>query len=125
MVVLTQLTAVVAGLSTIASAVPMAIPRNVNSNKAFSVNQVPKAPGKSRMINLPARYAHALSKYGAMVPEHIRSAAEQGTAVATPEHNDVEYLTPVKVGRSTLHLDLDTGSADLYVPTLNLSRSVS
>lgn len=113
MVVVTQLTAVVAALSTTAAALPMAVTRNFNSPKAFSVNQVSKQLDKTRVINLPAQYAHALSKYGAQVPEHIKSAAEQGSAVTTPEQHDQAYLTPVRVGTSTLHLDIDTGSADL------------
>jgi len=40
-------------------------------------------------------------------------AKESGEVSASPEENESEYLSPVKIGGQTLNLDFDTGSADL------------
>lgn len=40
-----------------------------------------------------------------------------GSVVANPMLLDSEYLSPVTIGGQTLNLDVDTGSADLYVPS--------
>lgn len=122
MVVIAQFTAVLVGLSAIASAVPMAHPPTFHPRKAFSVNQISKPLEKARKINLPGVYANALTKYGGMVPASVKDAADKGSAVAAPEQYDIAYLTPVKVGKSTLHLDIDTGSADLYACPIYCSQ---
>ncbi|KAF2716004.1 Asp-domain-containing protein [Polychaeton citri CBS 116435] len=48
-----------------------------------------------------------------------------GTAevTSTPEDNNSEYLTPVTVGGQKLTLDFDTGSADLWVFSSQMSSS--
>lgn len=98
-------------LSTLVSAVPTA-PRR----KGFTLKQhIKPRTTQARSVNLPGIYAGAFTKFGATVPQTIRDAADNGTAVAKPEENDKEYLTPVRVGNTTLNLDIDTGSADLYV----------
>jgi aspergillopepsin I len=107
MVVFSKVTAVLA-LSAVAAAVPVQSPR-----QGFTVNQVTRTATKAKSVNLPAIYASALSKYGATVPANVQAAAVSGSAVTTPEDGDVEYLTPVSVGGTTLNLDFDTGSADL------------
>ncbi|KAL2815185.1 aspartic peptidase domain-containing protein [Aspergillus granulosus] len=110
MVVFSKAATIVLGLASVASAAPtISIPR-----QRFTVNQVSRQ-GSKPSINLPGIYANALAKYGAAVPTHVRVAAVHGSAVATPEEDDVEYLTPVNVGGTVLNLDLDTGSADLWV----------
>jgi aspergillopepsin I len=108
MVVFSKVTAILAGLTAIASAVPVE-----NTRKGFTINQVAKKATKAKSINLPGMYASALAKYGGTVPASVKAAASSGSAVTTPQGNDEEYLTPVSVGGSTLNLDFDTGSADL------------
>lgn len=107
MVVLDKVSIALAGLASIASAVPT----NKVANK-FSVNQVARPATKT--ANFAANYGRALSKYGVSVPSHVQAAAAaSGVAITTPEANDEEYLTPVSIGGTTLNLDIDTGSADL------------
>ena len=115
MVVITQVTTVLVGLSAIASAVSVAHPPTYHPRKAFTVNQVSRPLEKTKKVNLPGMYANALAKFGGQVPVNVKEAASKGSAVAIPEQYDIAYLTPVKVGKSTMHLDIDTGSADLYV----------
>lgn len=78
----------------------------------------------------------AYLKYNVAVPDELTTAVtrirasfksglasfgldkkDTGSAVATPEEYDVEYLTPVQIGTpaQTLNLDFDTGSSDLWV----------
>ncbi|KAL3474156.1 aspartic protease pep1 [Aspergillus californicus] len=110
MVVFSKITTAVLGLSAIASAAPTVSPR-----QGFTVNQLTRQSSNRRSLNLPAIYANSLSKYGATIPTHISDAATHGSAVTTPEEDDLEYLTPVNVGGTILNLDFDTGSADLWV----------
>ncbi|KAF7717772.1 Penicillopepsin [Penicillium ucsense] len=118
MVAFSKITISLAGLASIASAAPA--PGAVNGK--FSVNQVPRPATKAS--NFAASYGRALSKFGAIVPSHIAAAAVQsGAAVTTPTQYDEEYLTPVTIGQSTLNLDFDTGSADLWVFSTELPSS--
>jgi aspergillopepsin I len=114
MVVFSKFTVAIAGLASMADALP--------NRKQFSVNQVgiPATTTKS----YAHAYAKALNKFGAEVPTAVRAAtAASGSAVTTPDGGDIEYLTPVNVGGSTLNLDFDTGSADLWVFSSQLSSS--
>ncbi|KAJ5112071.1 Penicillopepsin-1 [Penicillium argentinense] len=114
MVVLDKVSVAIAGLASIASAVP--------TTRKFSVNQVARPATKT--ANFAANYGRALSKYGAAVPSHVQAAAAaSGVATTTPEANDEAYLTPVTIGGTTLNLDIDTGSADLWVFSTELSSS--
>lgn len=71
-----------------------------------------------------AQVAKTFRKYGKAVPANILAAAENNEAVTTlddtgsdpavpSDQYDSSYLSPVTVGSNTLHLDFDTGSADL------------
>ncbi|KAI5856738.1 acid protease [Durotheca rogersii] len=48
-----------------------------------------------------------------------------GLVSATPEANDVEYLSPVKIGGQTVNLDFDSGSSDLWVFNSLLSEAAT
>lgn len=114
MVVFSKFTVALAGMASVASAVPIGVP----NRKGFTVNQQVRPvtnATKTRTLNLPGIYAKSLAKYGVAVPANVKAAAESGSATATPEEYDLEYLTPVDVGGTTLNLDFDTGSADLWV----------
>lgn len=79
------------------------------------------------LLNLeigPQQIAKTFRKFGKAVPDHILAAVDNtasaaaaavtGTDPAVPsDEYDSSYLSPVTVGSNTLHLDFDTGSADL------------
>ncbi|KAJ6126646.1 Penicillopepsin-1 [Penicillium sp. IBT 18751x] len=117
MVFINNVAITLAGLASIASAAPA-----TKVGSKFSLNQVARPATKAS--NFAASYGRALSKYGATVPSHIEAAAvASGVATTTPEANDEEYLTPVNIGGTTLNLDFDTGSADLWVFSTELPSS--
>lgn len=105
MVSFSKITVALAGFIAVASAAPTTKPR-----KSFTVTQIAR-PASSK--NIPGLYAKTMRKYGATVPESVKLAAESGSVITTPTRNDAEYIAPVTVGTSTLHLNFDTGSADL------------
>ena len=82
--------------------------------RSFSIEQVERG---TYLRNGAVQVAKTLRKYNAAVPDHVQAAAAAavtGSAAATPgDAYDSLYLTPVSVGNTTLHLDVDTGSADL------------
>ncbi|KAK2030616.1 eukaryotic aspartyl protease [Colletotrichum zoysiae] len=43
-----------------------------------------------------------------------------GITTATPIRNDVEYVSPIKIGGQTINVDFDSGSSDLWVFTSQL-----
>jgi|TARA_R110002003_G_scaffold130_6_gene12202 aspergillopepsin I len=115
---LTYLTAALAFTTSV-----IATPVQLEKRKAFTVDQVQRGLYRK---NGPEQIAKTLRKYGKAVPDYIlaavennkavEAAADSGTAPAVPgDAYDSSYLSPVTVGSTTLHLDFDTGSSDLWV----------
>ncbi|KAF2492385.1 Asp-domain-containing protein [Lophium mytilinum] len=104
-----SLTALVAAVGLVAAS-----PVSLEKRKAFTVEQVEK--GKF-IRNGAASVASTYLKYGKAVPANIAAAAAaQGSVAASPsDEYDSSYLCPVDVGGTTMELDFDTGSADLWV----------
>jgi hypothetical protein len=91
--------------------------------RGFTVEQVER---KVFIKNGPAEIIKTLRKFGKTIPEHIQKAADigpqqddvsilsNGSVPAVPgDAYDSLYLSPVTLGSKTVHLDFDTGSADL------------
>lgn len=129
---LTQTLLLASAAFSLGTASPVA-PREKNS---FTVHQV-RNPTYVR--NGARALAKAYRKFGKPVPESVvsalanstssvakRAGSDQGSAKTTPEPDDVEYLTPVQIGTpaQTLNLDFDTGSADLWVFSSELSTKL-
>ncbi|KAI1080777.1 secreted aspartic proteinase precursor [Whalleya microplaca] len=118
-----------AALSSFAFAAPLETQQKGHS---FTVHQV---RNPNHVKNGAAALAKAYRKYGAKLPESlvyalnqtasakVKRAGSSGSAKTTPEENDAEYLTPVSIGTPAqeLNLDFDTGSADLWVFSNELS----
>lgn len=85
------------------------------AKKAFTIHQsdVPKEFIQSG----PAAVLSTFSKFGKTAPDDVvaAAAANDGVVSASPTGNDSQYLTPVTIGGQTVNLDIDTGSADLWV----------
>jgi len=64
--------------------------------------------------NGPAQLRKTLLKYGLELP-HGLTRRQDGSVNANPSSMDEQYVCPVTIGSSTLNLDFDTGSADLWV----------
>ncbi|XXH03078.1 hypothetical protein Hte_009468 [Hypoxylon texense] len=120
-------------LAAAALSVTSAAPVEESKGHSFTVHQV---RNPKHVKNGALALAKAYRKFGAPFPEYLTSAlnttyantaaakrAATGSAVTTPEEYDVEYLTPVSIGTpaQTLNLDFDTGSADLWVFSTELS----
>ncbi|KAI0401678.1 aspartic peptidase domain-containing protein [Xylaria palmicola] len=124
------LTAALAGL---AAATPIKGKVGTTKTGSFTVNQVANAAFKPHG---PLQLAKAYNKYGAAMPEGLaktvakyraakKAKRDSGSAEATPEEYDIQYLTPVQIGTpaQTLNLDFDSGSSDLWVFSTDTPQS--
>lgn len=89
----------------------------VEKRGTFSITQI--EAGKY-LKSGPIAMSKTFQKYGKPVPANVAAAAaaaaQSGEVSANPEDSyDSEYLCPVDVGGTTMNLDFDTGSADLWV----------
>jgi aspergillopepsin I len=90
---------------------------SLETRKTFSLEQVAVKRSNPWSSAWSVRRAHL--KYGISVPPQIEEAADKdagvgkGTAAARPVRMDQMYVVPVQVGKSSLLLDIDTGSSDL------------
>ncbi|KAL1305500.1 hypothetical protein AAFC00_002373 [Neodothiora populina] len=99
------------------AAVATASPVDVKGKVSFTVPQI--ATGNKTLAAPPIALSQAINKYKGTVPTVVQKAAtaalQSGTVAAVPEQYDSEYLCPVTIGGTTLNLDFDTGSSDLWV----------
>ncbi|KAF2715611.1 aspartic protease PEP1 [Pleomassaria siparia CBS 279.74] len=94
----------------------VASPVDLQKRKAFSVHQELRS---TYAKNGALSRVNTLRKYGAEIPELILAAAVAGPTGSAPadpgDAYDSLYLSPVTIGNTTVKLDFDTGSADLWV----------
>ncbi|KIX05418.1 uncharacterized protein Z518_06290 [Rhinocladiella mackenziei CBS 650.93] len=81
---------------------------------------------KERSPSSPqAHLVEAYRKYKAVLPDDVATALTNSLVAASPGAYDSRYLCPVTIGGQTLNLNLDTGSADLWVFSSELPESQS
>ncbi|OHE90797.1 eukaryotic aspartyl protease [Colletotrichum orchidophilum] len=69
--------------------------------------------------------AESFKSHAAGVKNQSAAAGQPGTGLvtATPIRNDVEYVSPIKIGGQEVNVDFDSGSSDLWVFTSMLDTS--
>ncbi|PQE09138.1 aspartic endopeptidase Pep1 aspergillopepsin F protein [Rutstroemia sp. NJR-2017a WRK4] len=99
--------------SVVLSVIPyLAWPTSAANRRSFSINQLTREEN-SQPLNISTAFARNLLRYGGEWPRSIVSSAETASVLALSQNE--EFLIPVSVGASTLHLTIDTGSSDLWV----------
>ncbi|KAH9889722.1 acid protease [Xylariomycetidae sp. FL2044] len=107
-------------------------------NPKFTARNGPKALLKTLRkyrMPIPGSLSAAADKQAEWITKRqLQKRADNATAAAngttglvtnTPEANDVEYLSPVKIGGQTVNLDFDSGSSDLWVFNTQLSSAAT
>ncbi|KAK1456443.1 eukaryotic aspartyl protease [Colletotrichum melonis] len=69
--------------------------------------------------------AEGFKSLAAGATNQTAAAGQPGTGLvtATPIRNDVEYVSPIKIGGQTVNVDFDSGSSDLWVFTSMLDAT--
>jgi hypothetical protein len=101
---------------------------SIKAGAKFTLSQF---ENPSYVRSAPHEMAHTHKKHGKVVPTRVvhalsRRASESGAASALPQPYDSQYLVNVSIGTpaQVVPLDIDTGSADLWVVgTLDASVS--
>ncbi|CAD6444014.1 39f229bb-fcb0-47b6-b0d1-2994cee8a9ff [Sclerotinia trifoliorum] len=124
---LSQITAFLA-LGAIAHAAPAPVPAGATAAGA-GAHSVPAIHNPNHVRNGTAALLKAYAKYHIQPTQPMSDAfmsalrKRQDSSVTATPADAAEYLIPVTVGGQTLNLDLDTGSADLWVFSSSLSSS--
>ncbi|OHW95921.1 eukaryotic aspartyl protease [Colletotrichum incanum] len=93
--------------------------------KAYRKFSMPMPPGLLEAMAAQAAKnpepvkAEGFKSLSAGATNQSAAAAEPGTGLvtATPIRNDVEYVSPIKIGGQEVNVDFDSGSSDLWVFT--------
>ncbi|KAF7862730.1 hypothetical protein EAF04_007603 [Stromatinia cepivora] len=115
---LSQITAFLA-LGAIAQAAPAPVPATTAAGAG--AHSVPAIHNTNHVRNGTAALLKAYAKYHIQPTQPMSDAfmsalrKRQDSSVTATPADAAEYLIPVNVGGQTLNLDLDTGSADLWV----------
>jgi len=80
--------------------------------RSFSVNQLSRTDGaRPSNLDISAIFARNVIRYGGEIPRRAVHSAETASVLAVTQNE--EFIVPITVGASTLHLSIDTGSSDL------------
>lgn len=81
-----------------------------NGRRSFSVTQLSRAE-QIQPLNISTTFARNIFRYGGERSPSVVSSIETASVLAFSQN--AEFVIPVSVGASTLHLTIDTGSSDL------------
>ncbi|KAI8626539.1 acid protease [Xylariaceae sp. FL1651] len=95
----------------------MPVPASVEHAAAVQDEILAKRNAQERRLRAKGRRSQLCDEKSA--------GGKVGLVTAAPEADDVEYLSPVKIGGQTLNLGLDTGSADFFVFNTQLNEDAT
>jgi aspergillopepsin I len=104
-----------------APATSSAVPQSSNGDSSDGSN--PAVVTVTATTYAPAASTASVAPPASSTASSSKDNGDTGEVAADPEPNESEYLSPVSIGGQTLHLDFDTGSADLWVFSADLPSS--